>query len=264
MSTTYTPNYNLGKQTDHADKFDMTVITDNADKIDAALHNHDEELEDLGEGKQDTLTPAQLAAVNSGVTAEVLAADRAALIELIDGGPKNKLSWSAADKIHNGITFTVNGDGTVTASGTNDSSSNSFISIKVMTAAEIGAMAGCVLSGTPENSVGAYLSLEERGGSYTTYIRDRGSGATVPAISTEVNVYIVVPKGATVDGLIFRPMICSAAAWAVSHEFQPYRPSYEELYDMVQELQGGASLSSVQSTAQPTSISAGDNNADIM
>ena len=33
MSTTYTPNYNLGKQTDHADKFDMTVITDNADKI---------------------------------------------------------------------------------------------------------------------------------------------------------------------------------------------------------------------------------------
>lgn len=262
MATTFTQYYNLGKQTDHADKFDMTVITDNADKIDTALHNHDEELEDLGEGKQDTLTPAQLAAANSGVTAEVLAADRAALVELIDGGPKNKLSWSAADKTHNGITFTVNSNGTVTANGTNDGSANSFISIKVMTAAEIGAMAGCVLSGAPENSVGAYLSLEERGGSYTTYIRDRGSGATVPAISTEVNVYIVVPKNTTVDGLIFRPMICSAAAWAVSHEFQLYRPSYEELYEMVQELQGGASLSSVQSTAQPASISAGDNNAD--
>lgn len=262
MSTTYTPNYNLGKQTDHADKFDMTVITDNADKIDTALHDHDTELADLEAGKQENLTSAQLAAANSGVTAEVLAADRAALVELIDGGSKNKLSWSAADKTHNGITFTVNGDGTVTASGTNDSSSNSFISIKVMTAAEIGAMAGCVLSGTPENSVGAYLSLEERGGSYTTYIRDRGSGATVPVISTEVNVYIVVPKNTTVDGLIFRPMICSAAAWAVSHEFQPYRPSYEELYEMVRELQGGASLSSVQSTAQPASISAGDNNAD--
>lgn len=262
MSTTYTPNYNLGKQTDHADKFDMAVITDNADKIDTALHNHDEELADLEAGKQENLTSAQLAAVNSGVTPEVLAANRAALVELIDGGPKNKLSWSAADKTHNGITFTVNGDGTVTASGTNDSSSNSFISIKVMTAAEIGAMAGCVLSGTPENSVGAYLSLEERGGSYTTYIKDRGSGAIVPAISTEVNVYIVVPKNTTVDGLIFRPMICSAAAWAVSHTFQPYRPSYEELYEMVQELQGGVSLSSVQSTAQLTSIDAGDNNAD--
>lgn len=262
MATTFTQYYNLGKQTDHADKFDMAVITDNADKIDTALHDHDTELADLEAGKQGTLTPAQLAAVNSGVTAEVLAVDRAALVELIDGGPKNKLSWSAADKTHNGITFTVNSNGTVTANGTNDGSANSFISIKIMTAAEIGEFEDFILSGTPENSIGAYISLEERGGSYTTYIRDRGSGATVPAISTEVNVYIVVPKNTTVDGLIFKPMICSAAAWAVSHEYQPYRPSYEELYEMVQELQGGASLSSVQSTAQPASISAGDNNAD--
>ncbi len=262
MATTYTQYYNLGKQTDHADKFDMTVITDNADKIDTALHDHDTELADLEAGKQENLTSAQLAAVNSGVTAEVLATNRAALVELVDGGPKNKFSWSAADKTHNGIAFTVNSNGTVTANGTNDGSANSFISIKIMTAAEIGEFEDFILSGTPENSTGAYISLEERGGSYTTYIRDRGSGATIPAISTEVNVYIVVPKNATVDNMVFSPMICSAAAWAVSHEFQLYRPSYEELYEMVQELQGGASLSSVQSTAQPASISAGDNNAD--
>lgn len=37
MATTYTENYNLGKQEDYADKFDMSVITDNADKIDEAL-----------------------------------------------------------------------------------------------------------------------------------------------------------------------------------------------------------------------------------
>lgn len=28
MATTYTPNYNLGKQEDYSDKFDMSVITD--------------------------------------------------------------------------------------------------------------------------------------------------------------------------------------------------------------------------------------------
>lgn len=37
MATTYTKNYNLGKQEDYSDKFDMSVLTDNADKIDEAL-----------------------------------------------------------------------------------------------------------------------------------------------------------------------------------------------------------------------------------
>lgn len=64
MATTYTTNYNLGKQENHADKFDMEVLTDNADKIDAALT----ELQSGIDGKQATLTTAQLAAVNSGIT----------------------------------------------------------------------------------------------------------------------------------------------------------------------------------------------------
>lgn len=64
MATTYTTNYNLGKQENHADKFDMDVITDNADKIDAALAG----LQSGIDGKQAALSPEQLAAVNSGVT----------------------------------------------------------------------------------------------------------------------------------------------------------------------------------------------------
>ena len=63
MATTYTTNYNLGKQENHADKFDMDVITDNADKIDAALTG----LQSSIDGKQAALTTAQLAAVNSGI-----------------------------------------------------------------------------------------------------------------------------------------------------------------------------------------------------
>lgn len=37
MAITYTENYNLGKQENHNDRFDMSVLTDNADKIDEAL-----------------------------------------------------------------------------------------------------------------------------------------------------------------------------------------------------------------------------------
>lgn len=83
MATTYTTNYNLGKQENHADKFDMDVITDNADKIDAALTAKADksttytktEVDTALSGKQATLTTEQLAAVNSGITAERLAND---------------------------------------------------------------------------------------------------------------------------------------------------------------------------------------------
>jgi len=45
MATTYTPNYNLGKQIeDKNDTFLMSVITDNADKIDAALMTKEDNL----------------------------------------------------------------------------------------------------------------------------------------------------------------------------------------------------------------------------
>ena len=57
MATSYTQYYNLGKQTDHSDKFSMSVITDNMDKIDTALHDI-------------TPTEAQLDAMNSGITPE--------------------------------------------------------------------------------------------------------------------------------------------------------------------------------------------------
>lgn len=178
---------------------------------------------------------------------------KAALVGIVDGGAKNKLSWNVANKEHNGITFTVNGDGTVTASGTNDGTANSYISIKIMSAADIGALEGCILSGTPTNSVGAYMSLEERGGSYRTYVKDQGVGVEIPAISTEINVYIVVPKNATVTDMIFQPMICTAADWDISQTFQPYRPSYQELYEMVQALQP-VSLSMASPTDEPAPI----------
>ena len=41
MATTYTSNYNLGKQEDKNDNFSMDIITENMDKIDAALSSHE-------------------------------------------------------------------------------------------------------------------------------------------------------------------------------------------------------------------------------
>jgi hypothetical protein len=41
MSTTYTTNYRLGKQTDTSDNFNMSVITDNMDTIDSVLKTNE-------------------------------------------------------------------------------------------------------------------------------------------------------------------------------------------------------------------------------
>lgn len=251
MSTTYTPHYNLGKQEDHADKFDMSVITENMDKLDTALY---EQAEDIAEAD----------------TAE--AADRAALAELIDGGGKNRLPITSVDSLKqlntygtwennvythsSGVVFTVNDDMSITANGTASGANAVFIlSMPGGFSIEAG---NWILSGCPS------------GGSTSTYnitiagtTSDTGTTGNFTSCS-KVLVRIYVISGTTVDDLVFRPMVCSKAAWDISQTYQPYRPSYAELYAMVQALQGGASLSSVQSTAQPTSISAGDNNADIM
>lgn len=73
MATTYTTNYNLGKQTDTADKFDMSVITDNADKIDAALHGLDEDITAVTPATASaTITTSSLAAFYDGtITGEL-------------------------------------------------------------------------------------------------------------------------------------------------------------------------------------------------
>ena len=76
MSTTYTTNYHLGKQEDTSDNFNMSVITDNMDTIDSVLGNKSDksttytkaEVDTALSGKQATLTTAQLAAANSGIT----------------------------------------------------------------------------------------------------------------------------------------------------------------------------------------------------
>lgn len=49
MSTTYTTNYHLGKQTDTSDNFDMSVITDNMDIIDTQMKSNDNRIRYVSE-----------------------------------------------------------------------------------------------------------------------------------------------------------------------------------------------------------------------
>ena len=255
MSTTYTPNYNLGKQEDHADKFDMSVLTENADKLDTALY---EQAEDISEAqnRQDSLESAETA-------------DRAALVELIDGGGKNRLpfsdlaviksmntggTWSGNVYTWNGVTFTINSDFSVAVDGT--ATGGNAVLVLSRPGGYTMPEGNWLLSGCPSGGSASTYNIAIAG---TT--SDTGTTGSFTSCN-KVLVRIYVINGTSISNAVFRPMVCSKAAWDISQEYQPNRPSYAELYAMVQALQGSNSLSSVQSTAQLTS--AGDNNADIM
>lgn len=181
-------------------------------------------------GKQNALSTEQLAAVNSGITADIVSADSAALIDLVNNGAKNILKNTATSTELNGVTFTVNPDGSVTATGT--ATANADFTVSNLTGYPTSGQ--YILSGCPE------------GGGINTYrvqiyqvVGDFGSGAEFTS-QDGLKVYIRISSGQTVNNLVFKPMICSKAEWDISKTYQPYRPSYQELYDMVLALQANS------------------------
>ena len=124
-------------------------------------------------------------------------------------GARNLLSYpyDQTTKTVNGITFTDNGDGTVTVNGT--ATAESYLYTTISQSFESG---DYVISGCPS------------GGGYSTYevhvalgssvaCRDHGSSAVLSLAEavSNFNVAIVIRSGATVSNLTFKPMIRPAA-----------------------------------------------------
>lgn len=181
-----------------------------------------------------------------------LETQKAALIELVDGGAKNLLQNTAATQTINGITFTVNQDGTITVDGELTGGSAVLNVATVSTGSEFN---GAVLSGCPsgggDSTYRLYFQLNS--GSYTTYASDTGNGAEI-ANAPDSSCRIRIAVYQSVSNLIFKPMICTKAQWDISQQYVQYRPSYQELYEMVLALQGGNSLQSLTTPVETTEI----------
>ena len=142
--------------------------------------------------------------------------DRASLAEVVDSGAKNEFQITQASTTG----YTVNSDGTVTASG---ALSNSEFNM------------GNFLTGTLSNLVLSGCS----GGSSSTYcllFQYRISGGNVQAIRqyddpvvinlTNVSwsaLYVEVKSLSAGQTKVFKPMLCTKAAFGVSNKFVPYR-----------------------------------------
>ena len=183
---------------------------------------------------------------------------KSALVEIVDGGAKNRLPFNDITVIRamntggtwvdnaytwNGVTFTVNSDYSVTVEGTATGGN------AVLVLSQAGGFSieegSWILSGCPEGGSGTSYNIAIAG-----TVSDTGSTAEFTAATSKlVRIYVI--SGTTADGLIFKPMVCSKAEWDISQAYQPYRPSYQELYERILALEGGvtASLSMASPTA---------------
>ena len=133
------------------------------------------------------------------------------------GGGKNLLNNTASTTTSNGVTFTVNADGSVSTSGTADGVAVLRI-YQTFNVNENIILSGCPSGGSYESG----YSLIVANGSGVALGTDTGSGATVLAssISSIAQIQIIVRNGINVTGKTFYPMIRLASNTDAT--FAPY------------------------------------------
>lgn len=141
--------------------------------------------------------------------------------------PKNLMQYPYLNTTTtvNGITFTDNGDGTITVNGTNSSSSNVTF---VMFASNDSTMpfilspgtytiSGCPSGGSLETFM---INVEYTSGLSKNIYFDYGDGDTfILNDYTQIKVSICIGSGAVIDNLIFKPMI---EVGSEKTEYEPY------------------------------------------
>lgn len=153
--------------------------------------------------------------------------------KVVDDGAKNLLKIMKTSQTINGVTFTVNDDGTVTANGTNSSTTSSatFVIVPYQEADKIPngsyRLTGCPSSGSSTTYDLRWYLYSPGKSAY-----DTGSGAVIEknGIATgSGGIAIVVKARQTVNNVVFKPMICTLEDYAISSEYVPYARSNYQL-----------------------------------
>lgn len=138
---------------------------------------------------------------------------------------KNLLDNTATTKISNGITFTVNSDGTVLVDGTNDTSANSSLVINRYDLSP----GTYILNGCPSGGASnTYrLAIQETGSYSILGSIDIGNGSREFTIdtTTSVQIAIFIQKGLTINNLLFKPMLREATIADDTYEQYVASPS---------------------------------------
>ena len=170
-------------------------------------------------------------------------------MEIVDSGAKNVLNYSeiGTNSSHgtsytvNGVTFTMNPDGTVTATRVESSDSDSTCNLRTADgnlAVDDLCDGNHVLSGCPSGGGSTDYSIIAIRGTYR--MEDYGNGIVLDNTSEKSVIVVLAVRKAFTGTITFKPMLCTKAAWDISHQYVPHRPSYDELIARIEALEGGA------------------------
>jgi len=135
------------------------------------------------------------------------------------GGGKNLLPFTGATTTINGVTFTVNSDGTVTANGTATSDAAFLYWDKNTFGGKCLQPGSYILNGCPSGGGNSTYRIASNGFSGWADIGN-GSNNTIVEAMNQTNIVIVVSSGTTVSNLVFKPMI--RLATETDATFAPY------------------------------------------
>lgn len=147
-------------------------------------------------------------------------------------GAKNMLPNNATTRTINGITFTVNNDGSVTVNGTASSVASLFL-IGSTSAWGSNQYKNCILNGCPSggsnDSYRIVMQTSSDGSAISkTYLED-GNGVLIDDDNQYCKIYIRIAGGYTANNLIFKPMIRPSRI--KDDTYAPYAQTNKELTD---------------------------------
>ena len=142
-------------------------------------------------------------------------------------------TWSGNTYTRNGVSFTLNDDGSITANGTADASASTAALIYIMgkNAVRVKSpsnpiiLSGCPSGGSEDGYSLATICGSASTGESTYPMKDYGEGVEIS--SDYFNLYVRVEKGSTVSNLTFYPMLRSASI--TDSTYQPYVETNKEL-----------------------------------
>lgn len=183
-------------------------------------------------GKQNNLSEAQMAAANSGATADKInkiAVNENNILSLYKVGSANILKNTAQTQVLGGVTFTMNADGSITANGTKTNNDWLYLSTgnslrKGTYVLSSGGIIGddkLVIITTGESLGTAIMSTNTATGVFERELTQDYSG---------LYYAIRIANGTVCDNLLFKPMLCEKSVYeAINGEFQPYAMSNAEI-----------------------------------
>ena len=193
------------------------------------------------------LTPAVVESVNSGTTGSknLLYLSVASMKAINTSG-----TWNGNQYTNQGITYTINADGTITTSGTASSSANSVLNLYKFTSSSfLGntySFSGCPSGGDYNNSYALYVNRSPD--NLISGSAETGSGVIFNVPSDALYYRILVRKSYNMSSKTFKPMICTVPDYNVSKDFVKFKGN-TLIHDYIQ-----ISLSSLTWTASASGL----------